>query len=122
MPPKATAKINGKVIAESDQYETVEGNIYVSIILLLLYLSSMRISTNRPLYGSSRQSEFVKQLPVAIADPVESSAINRECLRLSQTQKVCGWKGKASYYDIEIDGTNLQIHLAAYFSIYYSAF
>ncbi|RPB10014.1 DUF427 domain protein [Morchella conica CCBAS932] len=28
MPPKATAKINGKVIAESDEYETVEGNIY----------------------------------------------------------------------------------------------
>lgn len=33
MPPKATAKINGKVIAESDQYATVEGNIYVSPVI-----------------------------------------------------------------------------------------
>lgn len=29
MLPKATAKVNGVVIAESDQYTTVEGNIYV---------------------------------------------------------------------------------------------
>lgn len=35
MPPKATAKINGKVIAESDEYETVEGNIYVRDLLQL---------------------------------------------------------------------------------------
>ncbi len=28
--PHATAKVNGTTIAESDSYETVEGNIYVS--------------------------------------------------------------------------------------------
>ncbi|KAL0632603.1 hypothetical protein Q9L58_008493 [Maublancomyces gigas] len=63
MPPKATAKVYGKVIAESDQYTSVEGNIYFP-----------------------------------------PGTINRECLRPSQTQTFCSWKGHASYYDIEIDG------------------
>jgi len=63
MLPKATAKINGKVIAESDNYTTVEGNIY---------------------------------FPPA--------AISPEYLRPSKTETICGWKGKALYYDIEVDG------------------
>jgi hypothetical protein len=28
--PHAVAKVNGKTIAETDKYEVVEGNIYVS--------------------------------------------------------------------------------------------
>jgi hypothetical protein len=31
--PHATAKVNGKTIAETDEYEVVEGNIYVSQFL-----------------------------------------------------------------------------------------
>ena len=32
------------------------------------------------------------------------SAIRREYFRGSDTHTVCGWKGTASYYDIEVDG------------------
>jgi len=32
------------------------------------------------------------------------SAIRREYFRESDTHTVCGWKGTASYYDIEVDG------------------
>ncbi len=35
-------------------------------------------------------------------------ALNRELLRDSDRHTVCGWKGRASYYDIVVDGqTNL---------------
>ncbi len=35
-------------------------------------------------------------------------ALNRELLRESDRHTVCGWKGRASYYDIVVDGqTNL---------------
>ena len=34
--------------------------------------------------------------------PAES--INCEYFKDSQTNTVCGWKGAASYYDIEVDG------------------
>jgi len=33
-----------------------------------------------------------------------SSAIKREYLSDSQTTSVCGWKGTANYYNIEVDG------------------
>ncbi|KAH0606005.1 uncharacterized protein H6S33_004462 [Morchella sextelata] len=67
MPPKATAKINGKVIAESDEYETVEGNIYFP-----------------------------------------PSAITRSFLTPSDTNTICGWKGTASYYNVEVDGVYIK--------------
>lgn len=34
--PHATATFNGKVIAEADQYEIVENNIYVSLVVCSL--------------------------------------------------------------------------------------
>ena len=34
--------------------------------------------------------------------PAES--INSEFFKLSETNTVCGWKGTASYYDIEVNG------------------
>jgi len=34
--------------------------------------------------------------------PKES--VHREYLRPSATHSICGWKGKASYYDIEVNG------------------
>lgn len=53
----------GKVLAESDQTQVVEGNHYF---------------------------------------PAES--VNRQYLKPSGTQTVCGWKGTASYYHVEVDG------------------
>jgi uncharacterized protein (DUF427 family) len=31
-------------------------------------------------------------------------AVNRACLKPSETHTVCGWKGLASYYDVVVDG------------------
>jgi uncharacterized protein (DUF427 family) len=59
----AKATWNGAVLAESDRYEVVEGNVY-----------------------------FPPQ------------ALRREHVRDSATHTVCGWKGTASYYDVEVDG------------------
>ena len=59
----AKATWRGTVLAESDRYETVEGNVYF---------------------------------------PPE--ALNRAAVRDSATHTVCGWKGTASYYDVEVDG------------------
>jgi uncharacterized protein (DUF427 family) len=59
----AKATWNGAVLAESDRFEVVEGNVYF---------------------------------------PPE--ALRREHTRPSDTHTVCGWKGTASYYDVEVDG------------------
>jgi uncharacterized protein (DUF427 family) len=58
---------NGKVIAETQSFEKVEGNLYF---------------------------------------PLDS--IRREYFKPSTTHTTCGWKGEASYYNLEVDGkTNL---------------
>lgn len=59
--PKATW--NGAVIAESDKYETVEGNVY-----------------------------FPK------------SSIKQEYFKKTSTTSVCGWKGTATYYSLNVNG------------------
>ncbi len=59
----AKAIWNNVVIAESETYETVEGNIYF---------------------------------------PADS--INKDYFKDSDTESVCFWKGKASYYDVEVNG------------------
>ena len=59
----AKATWNGKVIAESDKFEKVEGNIYF---------------------------------------PPEK--INSKYFKPSDTHTVCGWKGTASYFHLEVDG------------------
>jgi uncharacterized protein (DUF427 family) len=59
----ARATWNGAVIAEGDEFEIVEGNVY---------------------------------FPPA--------AVRREYLRPSDTTSVCGWKGEASYYTLDVDG------------------
>ena len=59
----AKAIWNNVVIAESDAYEKVEGNVYF---------------------------------------PPKS--INKKYFKQSDTHSTCFWKGKASYYDIEVNG------------------
>jgi uncharacterized protein (DUF427 family) len=54
---------NKVVIAESDKFEDVEGNVYF---------------------------------------PEDS--VKKEYLKPSDTHTTCGWKGVASYYDVEVDG------------------
>ncbi|HET6921913.1 MAG TPA: DUF427 domain-containing protein [Anaeromyxobacteraceae bacterium] len=59
----ARATWNGAVLAESDDVELVEGNVYFP-----------------------------------------PGSVRREHLRESPTHTVCGWKGRASYYDLEVAG------------------
>tara|TARA_R110000782_G_scaffold13730_12_gene40318 strand:+ start:580 stop:864 length:285 start_codon:yes stop_codon:yes gene_type:complete len=59
----AKAIWNEVVIAESDVFEKVEGNIYFP-----------------------------------------SDSINKEYFKQSDKHSICFWKGKASYYDIEVNG------------------
>lgn len=60
----AQAIWNGQIIAQSEHYEMVEGNVYF---------------------------------------PPE--ALDMRYFRPSDRHSICFWKGKASYYDIEVDGT-----------------
>ena len=59
----ARALWQGQVIAESDRYETVEGNVYFP-----------------------------------------PGTVNLAFLMRSPTTTVCGWKGTAHYYSIEVEG------------------
>ncbi len=54
---------NGAILAESDNYETVEGNVYFP-----------------------------------------PDTINKKYFKDSETHSTCFWKGKASYYSIEVEG------------------
>ncbi|MCJ1363114.1 hypothetical protein MMC16_002220 [Acarospora aff. strigata] len=65
--PHASAKVNGKTVAESDTWETVEGNIYFP-----------------------------------------PSAVEQSILTKSPTTTYCGWKGTASYYNINVDGNEMK--------------
>jgi len=59
----ATATWNGALLAESDEFEVVEGNVYFP-----------------------------------------PSALNEAFFKSSAHTTVCGWKGTANYYTIEVDG------------------
>ena len=59
----ARAVWNGIVIAESDAYEVVEGNLYFPL-----------------------------------------TSVRQELLKPSGTHTTCPWKGRASYYSVQIDG------------------
>lgn len=65
--PTATAKVNGHVIASSDTFEKVEGNIYFP-----------------------------------------PSSVDQSVLSSSNTHTSCPWKGKADYYNIDVDGKTLK--------------
>lgn len=57
----AKARWNGALLAESDTFEVVEGNVYFP-----------------------------------------PNALKREHFRESATHTVCGWKGRASYFDVVV--------------------
>ncbi|KAJ9638951.1 hypothetical protein H2199_006812 [Coniosporium tulheliwenetii] len=65
--PTATAKVNGVTVAETDSWETVEGNIYFP-----------------------------------------PSSVEKSYLTPSNTHTHCGWKGTASYYNINVDGKEIR--------------
>lgn len=78
--PNATATFNGKVIAETDVWENVEGNIYVC-----------RNSRTQIQVESDG-----KKFP--------TSSIDQSVLTKTNTHTPCPWKGEASYFTITVDG------------------
>lgn len=78
--PHATATFKGKVIAETDVWENVEGNIYVC----------------RNSRTQSRLHLMIKKFP--------TSSIDQSVLTKTNTHTPCPWKGEASYYTITVDG------------------
>ena len=82
----ATAIVNGVKIAETDTYETVDSNIYVRI-------PSIRL---RPSILSANCTQF------------PPSAIVKDKFTSTSTNTTCPFKGKASYYTIDVDGTRLK--------------
>ena len=81
----ATAKINGKTVAEANAWETVEGNIYVSVLTTTL--------------------QDLKSHPFQFPP---DSILDRSIFSDSKTTTTCPWKGKASYSDITVDGHTVQ--------------
>jgi uncharacterized protein (DUF427 family) len=63
----AIAKVNGIIIAETDSYEVVEGNVYFP--------------------PASLKKEYFKE---------------------TDTHTICGWKGTASYYTINVGGSDVK--------------
>ena len=80
---KATAKVGRKVIAESDTYETVDGNIYVNL-------------------SASDASTAVTCMLIESQFP--PSSIDQSVMTKSSTTTGCPYKGTAHYYTIKADG------------------
>ncbi|RDL31397.1 uncharacterized protein BP5553_09606 [Venustampulla echinocandica] len=64
---KATATVSGRTIAETDEYELVEGNVYFP-----------------------------------------ASSVNMSYLSKTDHSTHCPWKGDASYYNVNLDKTELK--------------
>jgi uncharacterized protein (DUF427 family) len=86
--PRATATFNGKVIAEADHYETVEGNIYVS---------------SKPLLVANEADRYADQFP---PDTVDQSVLVK-----TDTHYTCSWKGVCSQYSIKVNGNTYVMFL-----------
>lgn len=60
--PHATATFNGQVVAESDTYQTVEGNIYVRIP----QFTSDLFSLHYQLMTATKVSPFLADFPISL--------------------------------------------------------
>lgn len=85
--PHATATLNGKVIAETDQWAFVENNIYVSASGC----------------GFKAQSLTLVKFP--------PSTVDQSVLSKATLTSTCSWKGKASYYNIKVDGPSFLLSI-----------
>ena len=63
----AVAKVNDTIVAETDSYEVVEGNVYFP--------------------PASLKKDYFKE---------------------TNTHTTCGWKGVASYYTVDVNGSDLK--------------
>ncbi|KFY34786.1 hypothetical protein V494_06474 [Pseudogymnoascus sp. VKM F-4513 (FW-928)] len=84
----ATATVNGQIIAETDNYEVVEGNIY---------FPPGYVTGGWPMYGAE----------TGYTDNYGSS-VDQKVFTKSDTSTHCPWKGDASYYNITTGKTELK--------------
>ncbi|KFY62289.1 hypothetical protein V496_04654 [Pseudogymnoascus sp. VKM F-4515 (FW-2607)] len=80
----ATATVNGQVVAETDNYEVVEGNIY---------FPPEYVSDGCSVYGAG-----------AGCTDIYASSVDQKVFTKSDTHTHCPWKGDASYYNITAGG------------------
>ncbi|RMZ70396.1 DUF427 domain [Pyrenophora seminiperda CCB06] len=100
--PHATATVNGVVVAETDSWEVVDGNIYVSWSLFLpptLTSSPCYTSYTHPLDPPSNKS----QPPQFPPDAIKSSHFSP-----TSTKTHCPYKGDASYYTVTTNKTEVK--------------
>ena len=57
-----TAKWNGQVIAESDKFETVEGNVYQLARKTSLFRARMSVRTAKPFYAAFVVARYIAEL------------------------------------------------------------
>ena len=93
---KATATLSGRTIAETDEYEVVEGNVYV------WYLSSSSMLRLTDGFHSSRRRMSWSAIPRSLLTSNRSS-VNTSYLTKTDHSTHCPWKGDASYYTINLD-------------------
>jgi hypothetical protein len=84
--PRALAKVGDHIVAETETWETVEGNIYV----YRPYLSSTVVGF------ASVHAHNAQFPPSAIKD--------QSLLQHSDLSTFCSWKGYASYWNVAVDG------------------
>ena len=100
---KATATISGRTVAETDEYEVVEGNIYVRMLNIFERQKqslSWRIFKFPP--------SWVQRCPTSVEFPEDTHQVNASSVNMSYFSKTdhtthCPWKGDASYYNINLD-------------------
>lgn len=99
MKGKATATVSGRTIAETDEYEVVEGNVYVrpndsDVKRFSLTFTSFHPRMRHIFYH--RSTELTKR-----------SSVNMAMLSKTDHTTHCPWKGDAAYYTINLDSETL---------------
>ena len=98
---KATATVSGRTIAETDEYEVVEGNVYVRghWMMKQKHRANMKLTNESlqfPPSWVSRSSETHKSL-------TNTSSVNMSYFSKTDHSTHCPWKGDAAYYSINLD-------------------
>ena len=97
----ATATVNGRVIAQADHWETLEGNIYVSPVDTTV-MAPFGSTTNKHSFHLREYATVHDRLNIKL---MGTSSVEQSVLIKTDTTTACPWKGLASYYTINVDGT-----------------
>ncbi|GIC90337.1 DUF427 domain-containing protein [Aspergillus udagawae] len=88
--PRALAKVGDHIVAETETWETVEGNIYV-----------YRPCLSSTVVGFALVHAHDAQFP-------PSAIKDQSLLQHSDLSTFCSWKGYASYWNVAVDGKTIE--------------